>query len=302
MGNGIFNCKGCSEYCVGRTHVEINNNLYSNYNEMKLDKSKSDQRIITNIFIPNCKLEFSPDNSNINQKIQLPQIINNQSKIEINNLDNNNKENGDSQNNFTQFLNEIKNEKNIGFNSPSLTLTIINNQSHNKDSFDSYNIEMFNFLNKMRNTPQLIIEDIDNIIKNNIKLIDDKEYIISDNTNEMIKLNINLEKIKDNLILEEPVKFLKLNNKLKINHYFENILITDKIINELIISKKREIINEFKDCFFYPFFIKDIKINFILLLDNNKIKDKIFNNNFNYCYVTTFNEKKNRFFGILCLA
>ena len=148
---------------------------------------------------------------------------------------------------------------------------------------------MLNFLNKIRNTPQLIIEDIDNIMNNNVKLIDNKEYIISDNTNEMIKLNINLEKIKDNLMLEEPVKYLKLNNKLKINHYFENIIITDKIINELIISKKREIINEYKECFFYPIFIKDIKINFILLLDNNKIKDKIFNNNFNYCYVTTFN-------------
>ena len=213
MGNGLFNCNGCSEYCVGRTHVEINNNLYSNYSEMKLDKSKSDQRIITNIFIPNCKLEFSPENSNINQKIQLPQIINNQSNIEINNSDNNNKENGDSQNNFTQFVNEIKSDKNIGFNSASLTLTIINNQSHkNKDSFNTYNIEMFNFLNKIRNTPQLIIEDIDNIIKNNVKIIDDKEYIISVNTNEMIKLNVNLEKIKDYLNMEEPVKFLKLIN------------------------------------------------------------------------------------------
>jgi hypothetical protein len=305
MGNSFFSCKGCSEYCVGRTHVEINNNLYGDYTDMNVNKSKTQQRIITNIFIPNCKLEFSPENSNINQNNQLPQIVDNQSKIKNINFDNQNKdkESGIFQNNFTQYFNEaIKNESNTGFKRPSLTYISSSNNHINTKANNNYNIESLNYLNKLRKTPKLIIEDIDNIIKNNIKKIDDKEYIISENTNELIKSNVNLEKIKEELIIQEPVNILKLNDKLKINHFYGNTHITDKIINELVIAKKREIINKYSECFFYPVFIRDIKISFILLLDNNKIKDKIFSNNFNYFFITTFNEKSNRYFGILCFA
>ena len=61
---------------------------------------------------------------------------------------------------------------------------------------------------------------------------------------------------------------LKLDNKLKICNYFETNELTDKKINELILNKKREIINEYPECFFYPIFIKDIKINIILLLED----------------------------------
>ena len=48
---------------------------------------------------------------------------------------------------------------------------------------------MLNFINKLRSSHSLIIEDIDNILKNNIKIINEKEYLISDNTNEVINLN-----------------------------------------------------------------------------------------------------------------
>ena len=54
--------------------------------------------------------------------------------------------------------------------------------------------------------------------------------------------------------------------------------------------------------FFNPTFIKDIKINIILLLENNSIKEKIFYDGFSDFYVTTFNERSNRFLAILCLA
>lgn len=300
MGNGFFSCKSCSEYCIGRTHVEINNNLISNYNNLKLNKSKTEQRIITNIFIPNCKLEISQDNSNFNQNVEIPQEIKEPSKIKIKNCENKRKESGV----FTQYLNDvIKNEKNTTCITPSfIGNSNLNNQSNNQIVFNKYNIETLNYLNKIRNNPKLIIEDIDHIIKNNINLIDGKEYIKSDNTNEVIKMSINLEKIKDILIMQEPVHALKLNNQLKINHELNNVEFTDKTMNELIMSKKKEIINNYSECIFYPTFIKDITLNFIVLLDNNKIRDKLFNNNINYCYITTFNEKNNRFFGILCLA
>ena len=303
MGNGLFSCKGCNGYCNGKNQVEINNNLYGNSYDMKLDdKSKSEQRIITNVCNPNYKFELSGENSNINQNDNCPNIRNNSSKNmkikkEIN-YDNSIKEEEEPQNNLNQFITEaFKNEKN------SIALsTSINIQTNNNNIFNNYNIEMINFINKLRKTPKLVIEDIDNIVKNHLQKIDDKEYIITDNTNEMIKLNNNIETIKENLRTQEPVDNLKLNNQLKINHYFDNIEITYKMINDLVLSKKFAIINDYPKCFFYPIFIKNIKINFILLLENNNIREKIFDKNFIYFYATTFNEKSNRFFAILCFA
>ena len=304
MGNGIFSCKGCNGYCVGKNQVEINNNLYGNYYDMKLDdKSKSEQRIITNIFNPNYKFELSGENSNINQNENCPNKRNSSSKNmkmkkDINYDNSIREEIEEPQNKLNQFINDaFKNEKN------SIALsTSINIQTNNNNIFNNYNIEMINFINKLRKTPKLVIEDIDNIIKNNLQKIDDKEYIITDNTNEMIKLNNNFENIKENLKTQEPVENLKLNNQLKINHYYENIELTNKVISDLVLSKKYEIMNNFPKCFFYPIFIKNIKINFILLLDNNKIREKLFDKNFIYFYATTFNEKNNRFFAILCFA
>ena len=63
MGNGsIFSCKGCGEYCVGRTRLEINNNNHydDNYADINLNKSNSSQKIITNISIPNKQIDFFP--------------------------------------------------------------------------------------------------------------------------------------------------------------------------------------------------------------------------------------------------
>jgi hypothetical protein len=308
MGNGLFGCKGCNEYCIGRTRVEINNNLYGNYGEMQLDKSKPEQRIITNIFIPNCKLEFSPKNSKISQ------IGNNsiqkkskKSKMKAEqNWDNNIKDRDESPNNFTNFFNEAnKNDKNTSYMSPSLNLVTTrnnNNQSNNKIAHNNFNIQMLNFLNKLRNNPKSVIEDIDNIIKNNIKKIDENDYFISDNTKEIIKLNFNFERIKEILNEQEPVDILKINHQLKINIQTENTELTERKINELLIQKKREIINDYPDCFFYPIFMKDIKINIIILLENNKIREKILDNDFTEFFATTFNEKRNRFFAILCFA
>lgn len=311
MGNGsIFNCRGCSEYCVGRTRVEINNNNHSeeNYGDLNLNKSKTSQKIITNISIPNRQIDYTPEKNNIIQNIDnknIPIKRNSQKfKLKTDKTSENNKENDDSPNNFTQLCNEaFRNDKNNSLISPSLTKTTsLNNQSNKKIFFSSFNSDMLGFINKVRNSPKDVLEDIDNIIKSNLKKIDDKEYLISDTTNEMIKFDFNIEKIKENLILQDSVEMLKLDNKLKICNYFETNELTDKKINELILNKKREIINEYPECFFYPIFIKDIKINIILLLEDYKIKEKIFYRGFSSFFITTFNEKSNRFFAILCLA
>lgn len=315
MGNGsIFSCQGCSEYCVGRTRIEINNNknYEEKYEDINLNKSKSSKKIITNIYIPNKQIDFSPEKNNIIQNISNKNIPikrdSQKSKIKTEkNSENNNKENDDSQNNFTQLFNEAfrndRNDKNNSFISPSLTKTTsLNNQTNKKIVFNNFNTDMLGFINKLRNSPKDIIDDIDNIIKSNLKKIDDKEYLISDSTNEMIKFDFNIEKIKENLMLQDSVEILKLDNKLKISNYCEASELTDKKINELILNKKKEIIKEYPESYFYPIYIKDIKLNIILLLEDYKIKEKIFYSGFSSFFITTFNERSNRFFGILCLA
>ena len=308
MGNGLFSCKGCNDVCYGRTHVEINNNLYGNYSDIKIDKSKPQQRIITNIFIPNCKLEFSPENSDINKNENNNIPINYpfkkrkiQSEKCCNKLKTMNEKSG--KNNFTQLFNEAINvDKNLTFVSPSVTLSTTNmKENNNKIIFNNYNIEMVEYLNKLRTNPKSIIEDIDNIIAKNLKKIDNKEIIVSDKTKEMINANISFDKVKENLNIQEPVNILKLNTKLKIRS-FDNLELNDKIINEIIINKKRDILDFYPECFFYPIFIKDIKISIIFLLANNNIKEKIFHKEFKDFYASIFNEKNNRFFSILCFA
>ena len=311
MGNGLLTCKCCSEFCCGRTQIEINNNLFQ---QIDLEKSKSKQ-IITNIYIPNCKVEISKDNPNKSIKAyNKPQISTknltkkNRSKTEKNFMSEI-KDSKEIQNhNFTQFLNEMtnnnnnnsNNNKNVNSNGPS---PMNNNCSplNYKTILNDYCNNMLNYINKIRNNPKSFVEDLDEIIKNDIKKFYDKECIVSETTSEMIKLGINLEKLKENIMIQERVEALNLNDKLKMRN-IGNTEINDNLINELVISKKREIFKSFPKCFFYPIFIKDIKINFIHFLANNKLKEKIFNPDFSNFYVTVFNEKNNRFFAILCLA
>ena len=74
--------------------------------------------------------------------------------------------------------------------SPSITIdTSINDRYNRKITLNNYIWEMLNFINKLRSSHSLVIEDIDNILKSNIKIINEKEYLISDNTNEVINLN-----------------------------------------------------------------------------------------------------------------
>ena len=307
MGSGLLTCKCCSEFCCGRTQIEINNNLYGNYQQIDYDKTKSKQ-IITNIYIPNCKVEISKDNPNKNIKsFNKPQISTknltkkNRSKTEKNFMSEIKDSKEIQNNNFTHFLNEVTNSNNnINKNTNSIgqSPSPMNNR---KVILNNYCNDMLNYINKIRNNPKSFVEDIDEVIKNDLKKFDDKECIVSESTNEMIKLGVNLEKLKENIITQEKVEALNLNIKLKMRN-IGNSEINDSLINELVISKKREIFKQFPKCFFYPIFIKDIKINFIHLLANNKLKEKIFYADFSDFYVTVFNEKNNRFFAILCLA
>lgn len=309
MGNGIF-CKGSNNLCCGTSHYEINNNVFENYADMEIDKNK---KIIANIFIPNCQLEISPENSfdkKNSSKIPNPLHVKVNSikkrkfksekrldKTETFQFTNNmNKHLNNAIKRFTQQNTSL----NIELKSGSKALE----KNNMKLIFINFSNNFLENLNKLRTSPNSIIEDI-NIIMKNKKKINGKEFIESEVTKEIIKLeedNINLEIIKDFLENEESVKSLKLNDNLKIKNNNENIEFSEKILNDIILEKKREIIYEYPKCFFYPVFLKDIKLNIIILLSNYKIREKLFCKDFSEFDVTTFNIKNNRFFAILCFA
>lgn len=121
MGNVILNCKGFGEYCSGKTNIEINNNIQRNGVEINLDKTKVEQGIKNNTLIPDCKIEFSPEETNTKQKTQKTysrqhnSIMLSSNQININlqqNFNIDSKEAEDSNNNFAPFFNDNnKNEK-----------------------------------------------------------------------------------------------------------------------------------------------------------------------------------------------
>ena len=310
MGNGILGQKGYNPFCCGSPRYEINNDVFENYGEMKLDK---DKKIITNIFIPNCQLNIIPEGSTDkkNKLNESPLNIKiNQSKTKKYKTEkkNDKRESGGIQSNLNKYFDEAvkrSSDKTIPVTNP--VPSISTNITHNNKKIveSQYNIEFLEYINKLRTSPNLIIEDINLIMKNNIKIIDDKDCIISEQTNEIIKLRENfiyLDTLKEYLENIEGVNSLKLNDNLKIKYIYDNLELTDNKISEIVINEKKEIIYDFPNCYFYPIFIKDIKFNIFVLLSNNRTKENLFNNKFSDFYVTVFNTKNNRFFSILCFA
>ena len=305
MGNGFLGCKGYNPLCCGTSHYEINNNVFGNYGEMKVDK---DKKIITNIFMPNCQVKISPEGSINKNNNNKDNNKSNQSKKRKYKSDKKNekKESSEMQNNTNKYFNEAvrrSSEKTVPLSLP-VPFISSGTQTLKKNFETQYNADFLEFINKLRTKPNSIIEDIELIMKNNLTIIDDKDCMLSEKTNEIIKLRENyiyFDNIKDFLENVIPVNELKLNDNLKIKYIYDNIEITDKKISEIVLNKRKEIIYEFPNCFFYPVFIKDIIFNLIVLLSNNKLKEKLFNT-FSDFYVTIFNIKNNRFFAILCFA
>ena len=307
MGNGFFGSKDCIPFCCGNSHYQINNNLYENYGDMKLDKNK---KIITNIFIPNCQVTISPQDT-INKKnaknfeTPIPKEKN-KGKLKSE-MTFNKRESCQLNNQLDKYFNQAikKSSNKLDLVNPDTSDSTTFLQTKKKFAFNNYTNDFCEYLNKLRTNPNGVIEDIDNIMKNNLKIIDGKECLISDITNEIIKLKdnfVNLENIRDCLESEEPVEALNLNSKLKFKYNYDTVELIDNKINEIILEKKREIAFKFPNCFFYPIFIKDIKLNTIILLSNNILREKLFCDEFTEFYVTTFNIKNNRFFAILCFA
>ena len=178
---------------------------------------------------------------------------------------------------------------------------------------DNYNEETMDYLNKIRNEPKSIIEDIDNILKDeNINQFQ-KFQIENEDTHENIIFEdegIALKETKNFLYNIEPVEAkFNLNDDLIIDNSEldkngEANLI--KKITKILIDKRKSIIDKYPNCQFFVNFIKDIKINILYLLSEKEEKSNFrnisFNDKFTEFNITWTKEKKNNFISFLCFA
>lgn len=177
---------------------------------------------------------------------------------------------------------------------------------------DNYNEEMINYLNKIRNEPKSIIEDIDNLLK--------------EENNQDQKISIEKDETHENIIFEDEGTALKkakiflskakaIDNKLNLNDdlIIDNSEFDEKIDNNLnkkitkiLVDKRKNLIKVYPNCQFFVNFIKDVKINLLYLLSQNEDKsnfrDVLFDNKFKDFNVTCIKEKNNKFISFLCFA
>ena len=178
---------------------------------------------------------------------------------------------------------------------------------------DNYNEETMNYLNKIRNQPKSIIEDIDNLLKKESINREQNILIENDETHENIIFEDEGNSLKETKIFLNNVDSIKtkfnLNDDLLIDtSEFDKIAepILIKKITKILVDKRKKIINLYPNCQFFVNFIKDIKINILYLLSENEdtsnFRDVIFNAKFSEFNITWINEKKNHFISFLCFA
>ena len=178
---------------------------------------------------------------------------------------------------------------------------------------DNFNEETMDYLNKIRNEPKSIIEDIDNILKDeNINQFQ-KFQIENEDTHENIIFEdegIALKETKNFLYNIEPIETkFNLNDDLIIDNSEldkngETNLI--KKITKILVDKRKSIIDNYPNCQFFVNFIKDIKLNILYLLsekeDKSNFRNILFSDKFTEFNITWTKEKKNNFISFLCFA
>ena len=179
---------------------------------------------------------------------------------------------------------------------------------------DNYNEEMIEYLNKIRTGPNIIIYDIDELLKQKQYINNNKIQIESDKTHENIIFNDGgqaLEETKLFLInINSASKHFNLNDDLSIDipdpDKNELLLPLDKRITKIIMEKRKTIIGKYPNCQFFINFIKDEKIGLLFLLSQNEnmsnFRNIIFDDKYTEFNVSWVREKKNIFIAFLCFA
>ena len=173
-----------------------------------------------------------------------------------------------------------------------------------------YNEKMMEVINKIRNEPQSIIEDLNLLLNKNNQ--ENKILVENDETHENIVFNDIIQDINETIKFLEKTKPINikfnLNEELSIDiksqKYSE--LPLEKKITKIIVDKKRDIIKSFPKVQFFINFVKDAKIGVLyLLMKNSKMsnfRNVIFDDKYKEFNVTWMRDKNNIFISFLCFS
>jgi len=173
-----------------------------------------------------------------------------------------------------------------------------------------YNEKMMEVINKIRNEPQSIIEDLNLLLNKNNQ--ENKILVENDETHENIVFNDIIQDINETIKFLEKTKPINikfnLNEELSIDiksqKYSE--LPLEKKITKIIVDKKRDIIKSFPKVQFFINFVKDAKIGVLyLLMKNSKMsnfRNVIFDDKYKEFNVSWMRDKNNIFISFLCFS
>ena len=217
--------------------------------------------------------------------------------------------------------NNIKNENFISFTNlvQELDFSFVPNKASEQfEIFDrnyisvknDYNSKMMEMINKIRNEPKSIIQDLNMLLNKNNE--ENKILVENDETHENIVFN---DIIQD---INETIKFLETVNPITIKFNLNEELLMDiksqkyseytleKKITKIIVDKKREIMKKYPKVQFFVNFVKDEKIGVLyLLMKNTKMsnfRNVIFDDKYKDFNVSWMRDKNNIFISFLCFS
>lgn len=318
MGNGcsIFSIK---HICYGE---ELNiNDLEDNKNKNGNNNITNESKNIEDNILINDANVFSANNNNIITQNNSPADKNN------NSINNKGKKYSAAQLNLLSNIEKdkiegIKKTKTVGFTNYMNDLSFNNFKTVDKNDIfethyisikDNYNENMIEYLNQIRNDPNSILEDIDNLLKEENITQNRKIQVENEETHEYIIFEDeghSLNELKNylNKAISIPDKF-ELNDELSID--MSDLEKNDdtnlnKKITKILVDKRKSIIKEYQNCQFFINFIKDEKISLLYLLSENEDKSDfrkvVFDPKYTQFNVSWINEKKKNFIAFLCFA
>lgn len=162
---------------------------------------------------------------------------------------------------------------------------------------------MIDYLNQIRNDPNSILEDINNILKEENISQNKTIRVENEETHENIIFEDeghSLNELKNylNKVISIPDK-LNLNDELSIDvsdlekNDGQNL---NKKITKILVDKRKSIIKNYQNCQFFINFIKDEKISLLYLLSENEdrsdFRNVVFDPKYTQFNVSWTNEKK----------
>ena len=302
MGNvcSILSIKNiCNGEDISVIDLEDNRNKNGNNNLIKDSKiiesnmllnAPNNLRANNNLMIQNHSTTDNNDNNNDNNNIANKKLS--VAQINLLNIDKD-KDKNDS----------IKKTKTVGFS----------NFLNDNVSFNNYNENMIDYLNQIRNDPNSILEDINNILKEENISQNKTIRVENEETHENIIFEDeghSLNELKNylNKVISIPDK-LNLNDELSIDvsdlekNDGQNL---NKKITKILVDKRKSIIKNYQNCQFFINFIKDEKISLLYLLSENEdrsdFRNVVFDPKYTQFNVSWTNEKKKNFIAFLCFA